>query len=59
MLTNPAQKFALGTVQFGINYGISNDLGVPDDSELRRIFDIAFLNGISVLDTAPAYGNAE
>lgn len=59
MLSNPAQKFALGTVQFGINYGISNDLGVPGDSELRRIFDIAFLNGISVLDTAPAYGNAE
>ncbi len=59
MLSNPAGKFALGTVQFGISYGISNDLGIPDDSELRRIFDIAFLNGITVLDTATAYGNAE
>jgi aryl-alcohol dehydrogenase-like predicted oxidoreductase len=59
MLSNPAEKFALGTVQFGISYGISNDLGIPDDSELKRIFDIAFLNGITVLDTAPAYGNAE
>jgi aryl-alcohol dehydrogenase-like predicted oxidoreductase len=59
MFSNPAEKFALGTVQFGISYGISNDLGIPDDSELRRIFDIAFLNGITVLDTAPAYGNAE
>ena len=34
-------------------------MGIPDDSELKRIFDIAFLNGITVLDTAPAYGNAE
>ncbi len=59
MLSNPAEKFALGTVQFGISYGISNDLGIPDDSELCRIFDIAFLNGITILDTALAYGNAE
>lgn len=59
MSSNLAGKLALGTVQFGINYGVSNDLGIPDDSELRRVFDIAFLNGITVLDTAPAYGNAE
>ncbi|NQV76550.1 MAG: aldo/keto reductase [Bacteroidetes bacterium] len=59
MPSNLAGKLALGTVQFGINYGVSNDLGIPDDSELRRVFDIAFLNGITVLDTAPAYGNAE
>lgn len=59
MLSNLAGKFALGTVQFGICYGISNDLGIPDDSELRSIFDIASLHGIKVLDTAPAYGNAE
>ena len=59
MPSNLAGKLALGTVQFGINYGISNDLGILDDSELRRVFDIAFLNGITILDTAPAYGNAE
>lgn len=59
MPSNLAGKLALGTVQFGINYGVGNDLGIPDDSELRRVFDIAFLNGITVLDTAPAYGNAE
>jgi aryl-alcohol dehydrogenase-like predicted oxidoreductase len=59
MLSNLAGKFALGTVQFGISYGISNDLGIPDDSELRSIFDIASVHGIKVLDTAPAYGNAE
>jgi len=52
-------KLSLGTVQFGMSYGISNDLGIPDDSELKNIFDIASLNGINILDTAPAYGNAE
>jgi aryl-alcohol dehydrogenase-like predicted oxidoreductase len=59
MPSNLATKLALGTVQFGINYGISNNLGIPADVELRRIFDIAFFNGIKVLDTAPGYGNAE
>lgn len=52
-------KLALGTVQFGTNYGISNNLGIPDDTELCKIFDIAFLNEINILDTAPSYGDAE
>ncbi len=52
-------KLALGTVQFGVHYGISNEIGVPDDKELSCILDIAYNSGISVLDCAPAYGNAE
>lgn len=59
MVTNLESKLALGTVQFGMSYGISNDLGIPDNSELKSIFDIAALNRIKVLDTAPSYGNAE
>jgi aryl-alcohol dehydrogenase-like predicted oxidoreductase len=49
----------LGTVQFGINYGISNDLGKTTLDEVRQILNIAEINKISVLDTAPAYGNSE
>lgn len=52
-------KITLGTVQFGIQYGISNTHGVPSDSELESIFSVASKLGIQQLDTARAYGNAE
>nr|WP_294937016.1 aldo/keto reductase [uncultured Flavobacterium sp.] len=52
-------KITLGTVQFGINYGISNTHGVPSDTELKAIFSAAEDGGIECLDTAQAYGNAE
>ncbi|MGH2667335.1 aldo/keto reductase [Flavobacterium sp.] len=52
-------KITLGTVQFGINYGISNTHGVPSDAELKDIFLVASATGITYLDTAQAYGNAE
>lgn len=52
-------KITLGTVQFGIQYGISNKYGVPSDLELQSIFSVAHELGIEQLDTAKAYGNAE
>lgn len=52
-------KIALGTVQFGINYGISNTNGVPSDDALKAILSVAEEAGINQLDTALAYGNAE
>jgi aryl-alcohol dehydrogenase-like predicted oxidoreductase len=52
-------KLALGTVQFGINYGINNSMGVPDDKEVKSILDYAYKNGVNTLDTAIAYGNSE
>jgi aryl-alcohol dehydrogenase-like predicted oxidoreductase len=52
-------KLALGTVQFGLNYGINNQNGVPNDEELKSIFSIAKGAGIDVLDSAQGYGNAE
>ncbi len=52
-------KITLGTVQFGVQYGISNTHGVPSDIELESIFSVARELGIEQLDTAKAYGNAE
>lgn len=52
-------KLALGTVQFGLPYGINNQTGVPDDRELGAIFSLAKQAGIDVLDSAQGYGNAE
>lgn len=52
-------KISLGTVQFGLDYGISNSHGVPSDAELQHILAVAETARIRNLDTAAAYGNAE
>ncbi|MGL5093927.1 MAG: aldo/keto reductase [Aeromonas sobria] len=52
-------RLALGTVQFGLNYGVSNRDGQVSDRELDAIIALARHAGIDTLDTAQAYGNAE
>lgn len=52
-------KIAIGTVQFGLNYGVNNKTGVPDFKEVERIFEIAKENNIDTLDTAYNYGKSE
>ncbi len=52
-------KIGLGTVQFGVPYGISNTAGQTKPEEVNKILQYAIANGITVLDTASAYGNAE
>lgn len=54
-----APQLCLGTVQFGLPYGITNQAGQVPEAEVRRILDLAAASGISLLDTAQAYGNAE
>jgi aryl-alcohol dehydrogenase-like predicted oxidoreductase len=52
-------KIVLGTVQLGLDYGINNQLGKPTLEESFEILNIAFDNGIRILDTAEAYGNSQ
>jgi len=52
-------KLGLGTVQFGLPYGISNTAGQTTAAEVCSILKAASEHGITVLDTASAYGNAE
>lgn len=52
-------KLALGTVQFGLNYGIANDQGKVQYNQATSILQLASKKGISTLDTAIAYGNSE
>ena len=52
-------RIALGTVQWGLDYGISNKKGVPSQIELNRILSFAVKSGIKLLDTASTYGDAE
>lgn len=50
---------ALGTVQFGMNYGISNTAGQVRPDEVGRILEYCVSNGIDTLDTAQGYGESE
>ncbi len=52
-------KLILGTVQFGLNYGINNSSGKITPNEANEILHFANQNKISILDTASAYGNSE
>jgi aryl-alcohol dehydrogenase-like predicted oxidoreductase len=52
-------EIALGTVQFGLPYGIAGAGAVVPAAAARRIFEAAHANGIRVLDTATAYGDIE
>lgn len=52
-------KLALGSVQFGLDYGINNADGIVQFEEVKRILDIAFSNNIRTIDTARLYGNSE
>ncbi|HQU87046.1 aldo/keto reductase [Denitromonas sp.] len=52
-------KLALGTVQFGLNYGVANAAGMVSQAEASRVLALARESGIDTLDTAAAYGESE
>ena len=52
-------KIALGTVQFGIDYGINSENGQVRPEEVRNILNYAHSQNVDLLDTAPAYGSSE
>lgn len=51
-------KLALGTVQFGLSYGVANQYGKPNDATVQEILDYVLSQGINLLDTADGYGDA-
>lgn len=52
-------RIALGTVQFGLDYGVANTRGRIDPAEGRQMLDLARARGVDTLDTAIAYGDSE
>jgi aryl-alcohol dehydrogenase-like predicted oxidoreductase len=52
-------RFALGTVQFGLPYGVANMEGQVSPSAVSSILKDAQSYGINLLDTATAYGESE
>eukprot|EP00392_Amoebophrya_sp_AT5.2_P018763 g19386.t1 len=52
-------KFVLGTVQFGLSYGVANASGKPADPQVSAMLQLAHEKGVRILDTARAYGDSE
>lgn len=52
-------KLSIGTVQFGLNYGVANTSGKVTYDEVQKILKEAKLNQIDTIDTAAAYGESE
>jgi len=52
-------KLSIGTVQFGLDYGIANKLGKVSFDEVQKILSEAKRHNIDTLDTAAAYGDSE
>lgn len=52
-------KIALGTVQFGLQYGIANNVGRTALADVKDILQLAASIGLDTLDTAIAYGDSE
>ena len=52
-------NYALGTVQFGMKYGISNEDDETSIEEVKSILELCKRNKIDTLDTAINYGSSE
>lgn len=52
-------KLGLGTVQFGLPYGVAHHGPATPQHEIERMLEAAAEGGIDCLDTAPAYEDSE
>jgi aryl-alcohol dehydrogenase-like predicted oxidoreductase len=57
--TSLTQRLALGTAQFGLAYGLNNQTGQPSAMAVAEVLAAAQSAGLTLLDTASAYGNSE
>ncbi len=52
-------KIGIGTVQFGLEYGINNKNGKPNFKTISEILKLAMIEKIDLIDTARNYGTSE
>jgi len=52
-------RLMIGTVQFGMDYGIANKTGQPSYRDVCDILSAAYAGGVNCLDTAAMYGTSE
>ncbi len=53
------QELIIGTAQWGSDYGWTNERGRVSDQDLRLLVEMATELGITAVDTAASYGDAE
>lgn len=56
---NGNSKLALGTAQFGLDYGINNTHGKMSHEQVAAVMQQAAVMGITLFDTAYHYGDSE
>ncbi len=59
MAFDNSPMLVLGTVQFGLHYGVNNKVGQPDQMAVTEIIRTAWDQGIREFDTAQDYGASE
>ncbi|MFM7071402.1 MAG: aldo/keto reductase [Planctomycetota bacterium] len=59
MATEDFSRAMLGTVQFGMPYGVANRTGMPDENAVAAIVLAAVDGGVTAFDTAASYGVSE
>jgi aryl-alcohol dehydrogenase-like predicted oxidoreductase len=59
LTTSLTGRLALGTAQFGLAYGLNNQAGQPSAAAVAEVLAAAQTAGLTLLDTAAAYGNSE
>ena len=52
-------KIAIGTVQFGLEYGLPPNNYQVNSEQIQKILNLSLINNITYMDTAFTYGNAE
>ena len=58
-MVTPFSPLMLGTVQFGLPYGVANTHGMPTDDDVATILKEAFDAGMNSIDTSADYGSSE
>jgi aryl-alcohol dehydrogenase-like predicted oxidoreductase len=58
-MNKPTSKLALGSANFGLDYGVANNSGKISESEVAEILLFAKKACIEIIDTAQAYGDSE
>ena len=53
------RRLIFGAAQLGLNYGIANKSGMPDQEAINILLEKAFQGGAEFVDTARSYGRSE
>lgn len=53
------RRLAIGTAQFGMDYGVANAGGRLNFDDARSVVELARASGIDTIDTAVAYGTSQ